>query len=91
MAHQLWLEPALRGSLAVAATSGHAAQAVEPILGWSGVTDWNHTAVWVTRLAGWTVTVVAVSLGAPFWFDMLNKIVNVRLAEKPAEESTRKA
>jgi hypothetical protein len=85
MAHDLWLEPVLRGSLAVAAMSGHAAQAVEPILGWSGVTDWNHTAVWVTRLAGWTVTVVAVSLGAPFWFDMLNKIVNVRLAEKPAQ------
>jgi hypothetical protein len=91
MAHQLWIEPVLRGSLAVAATSGHAVQFVEPILGWSGMTDWSNSAVWVTRLAGWTVTVVAVSLGAPFWFDMLNKIVNVRLAEKPPEESTRKA
>jgi hypothetical protein len=91
MARQLWLEPAFRGSLAAAVMSGHAAQAVEPILGWSGVTDWSHASVWVTRLAGWTVTVVAVSLGAPFWFDMLNKIVNVRLAEKPAEEPTRKA
>jgi hypothetical protein len=90
MAHELWLEPALRASVAAAGISGHAAQAVEPVLGWSGAADWNHPTVWVARVAGWMVTVVAVSMGAPFWFDMLNKIVNVRLAEKPAEASARR-
>jgi hypothetical protein len=27
---------------------------------------------------GWFVSVVAVSLGAPFWFDALNRLVNIR-------------
>lgn len=27
---------------------------------------------------GWLLTVIALSLGAPFWFDMLMKVVNVR-------------
>ena len=91
MAHDLWLEPMLRAGVAAAAISGHAADAVAPILGWSGVTDWNNPSAWMARAAGWLATVVAVSLGAPFWFDMLNKIVNVRLAGKPPEESARKA
>lgn len=29
---------------------------------------------------GWFVSVVAVSLGAPFWFDALNRLVNIRNA-----------
>jgi hypothetical protein len=40
--------------------------------------------VWAWRLLGWFLTIVAVSLGAPFWFDLLNKVVNLRNAgEKP--------
>jgi len=31
------------------------------------------------------ITAIAVALGAPFWFDLLKYIVNVRMAgEKPA-------
>lgn len=33
-------------------------------------------------LPGWILTWLAVSLGAPFWFDMLNKLVNLRAAGK---------
>ena len=33
---------------------------------------------WITRVVGWLLTALAVSLGAPFWFDLLNKFVNVR-------------
>jgi hypothetical protein len=34
---------------------------------------------------GWLLTVIALSLGAPFWFDMLMKVVNVRTnGPKPA-------
>jgi hypothetical protein len=36
---------------------------------------------------GWIITALAVSLGAPFWFDMLNKIMVVRATVKPSEKS----
>jgi len=27
---------------------------------------------------GWLLTALALSLGAPFWFDLFNKLVNMR-------------
>ncbi len=36
---------------------------------------------------GWLFTAIAISLGAPFWFDMLNKIMIVRSTVKPGEKS----
>jgi hypothetical protein len=42
-------------------------------------------------LFGWLLTAVAVSLGAPFWFDMLNKIMVVRSTVKPRENSQEEA
>ena len=30
------------------------------------------------HIIGWLVTALAVSLGAPFWFDLLNRLINVR-------------
>jgi hypothetical protein len=36
---------------------------------------------------GWLITAVAISLGAPFWFDMLNKIMVIRSTVKPTEKS----
>jgi hypothetical protein len=38
-------------------------------------------------LAGWLMTAIAISLGAPFWFDILNKIMVVRGTIKPQEKS----
>lgn len=35
------------------------------------------------KILGLFVTVLAISLGAPFWFDMLNKLTNIRLTGKP--------
>ena len=32
------------------------------------------------HFAGWLLTAIAVSLGAPFWFDLLNKFMNIRAA-----------
>lgn len=43
--------------------------------GWCG---WN----WWTLL-GWAITAVAVSLGAPFWFGLLQNIMNLRNAGPP--------
>jgi hypothetical protein len=40
---------------------------------------------WVLKGLGWLLTALAVSLGAPFWFDLLNKLVDFRGAgKKPA-------
>jgi len=36
---------------------------------------------------GWLLTALAISLGAPFWFDMLNKFIVVRPTVKPKEKS----
>ena len=33
---------------------------------------------WVLKVIGWLITGLAVALGAPFWFDLLNKLVNLR-------------
>ncbi|MDX1940282.1 MAG: hypothetical protein SFU99_07005 [Saprospiraceae bacterium] len=41
---------------------------------------------WLTKVLGWIVTALAISLGAPFWFDLLRKLVNIRNAgKKPGE------
>ncbi|PHN02046.1 hypothetical protein CRP01_33970 [Flavilitoribacter nigricans DSM 23189 = NBRC 102662] len=41
---------------------------------------------WAVKILGWIITAIAISLGAPFWFDLLRKIVNLRsTGEKPAD------
>ena len=37
--------------------------------------------------AGWLITALAVMLGAPFWFDVLNKFMVIRSTVKPREKS----
>lgn len=32
---------------------------------------------WLVRLLGWFITALAISLGAPFWFNILKKIVSI--------------
>jgi hypothetical protein len=46
------------------------------------------TLAWILVIVGWFVTAFAISLGAPFWFDLLNKFIQMRAAVKPAEENT---
>ena len=41
--------------------------------------------IYLAAIAGWLVTACAVSMGAPFWFDVLNKISVVRSTIKPQE------
>jgi hypothetical protein len=41
----------------------------------------------VVSIVGWLLTACAASLGAPFWFDMLNKFIVVRSTIKPHEKS----
>jgi hypothetical protein len=42
---------------------------------------------WLGRLPGWLLTALAITLGAPFWFDLLNKIMVIRSTVKPHEKS----
>lgn len=50
--------------------------------GWA--TFWNCIAI---PILGWLLTALAASLGAPFWFDLLNKVMVIRATVKPAEKS----
>lgn len=44
------------------------------------------------HLVGWVLTAVAASLGAPFWFDILNKFMNVRsVGASPDEKKAAQA
>lgn len=42
---------------------------------------------WALKIIGLSLTAIAVSLGAPFWFDVLNKLINIRSAGKQPERS----
>jgi len=44
---------------------------------------------WPSKLFGILLTWLLVSLGAPFWYDMLSKLVNLRAAGKPPETTTK--
>ena len=39
------------------------------------------------HILGWLLTALAISLGSPFWFDLLNKFIVVRSTVKPKEKS----
>lgn len=47
----------------------------------SGAKAW-----WVAKkIPGWLITALAISLGSPFWFDLLNRLINLRNAGKRPE------
>jgi hypothetical protein len=46
---------------------------------------------WLDVLAGWLATAFAVMLGAPFWFDVLSRIMIIRSTVKPHEKSPEEA
>jgi hypothetical protein len=52
--------------------------------------DWYHSPMAIfAKLIGWLITALAISLGAPFWFDLLSRFVSLRTTgNKPAPAST---
>ena len=59
--------------------------------GWPGVQQeprgaglWNY---FLVPILGWLMTAFAISFGAPFWFDLLNKFMVIRSTIKPQEKS----
>ena len=57
-------------------------------LGWkaAGIPDVVSPGWVLPKLLGILLTALAISMGAPFWFDMLNKVVNIRGAGRAPEE-----
>ena len=47
----------------------------------------DESVSWFMKIIGWLITTVAISLGAPFWFDLLNKFMAARSSIKPKEKS----
>ncbi|MHC1744588.1 MAG: hypothetical protein AB9873_16375 [Syntrophobacteraceae bacterium] len=47
------------------------------------VEAWND---WIAPFLGWLFTALAVTMGAPFWFDVLNKVMSLRSTMKPREK-----
>ena len=83
LAQSLWQEEGLRAGLVSAAQSQPGSTGSDALkslanlnlpLGWSRLPS---TAVdWSLKVAGLLITTLAVSLGAPFWFDFLQRFTN---------------
>lgn len=85
---ELWRNDALRASIAaqaqIAAAGQNTAvleektlQALEAFpIGWDRRPE--DMGGWLKLIVGWLLTIAAVSLGAPFWFDLLGKVANLR-------------
>ena len=41
----------------------------------------------LSMIAGWFVSGIAIAMGAPFWFDLLGKVMNVKNAGKKGKQS----
>ncbi|HEY2054997.1 MAG TPA: hypothetical protein VGH14_13775 [Solirubrobacterales bacterium] len=55
-----------------------------PLL-WGGENVPSGVSGWGTNVLGWLLTIIAISLGAPFWFDALGKLANLRTTGKKPE------
>ena len=55
-------------------------------VGWSRTTL-PQGAEWFNRVLGWFLTAFAATLGAPFWFDVLNRVMVICSTVKPHEKS----
>ena len=59
-------------------------------VGWPARQFHDDNWQWHTPLSmplGWLITALATMLGAPFWFDVLNKFMVIRSTVKPHEKS----
>lgn len=64
---------------------------INTVIGWSKTNDQSWiTAILSTlspsKMLGWIISGIAMAMGAPFWFDLLGKVINVRNAGKSTTE-----
>lgn len=73
------------------ATLQKSIEQVQPVVGWSTFTLPADVWGWVAKIVGLLATTFAVSLGAPFWFDLLNKFMGFRSSGPPPQTSASSA
>jgi hypothetical protein len=83
---------AAQGSAGTQSSAGFAALQqtvvqIQPAIGWSTSTLPADFWGWVLKIVGLLATIFAVSLGAPFWFDVLNKFMTFRSSGAPPQKS----
>jgi hypothetical protein len=62
---------------------------IQPVIGWSSSTLPGDIGSWLLKIVGLLATTFAISLGAPFWFDVLNKFIAFRSSGPPPQPSPR--
>lgn len=64
-----------------------------PPIGWAhdGVRNVPAGWEWLWKILGILISSVAVAMGAPFWFGLLNKLVNLRFTGNPPPDSRQPA
>ena len=99
MAERMWKDDPVRSAVVAQAQAGASAaperdlagaadrvDAVSKVglpLGWRGAAVPEGRAEIVTGVFGWLLTILAISLGAPFWFDTLSRFSRLRSSGKP--------
>lgn len=99
----LWSDESARAALVARAEAAASAEEVQEVttevgelqipLGWSfgdgGPQDfpggWES---WIAKVLGLVITAAALSLGAPFWFDLLGKVARLRSSGAPPPPRT---
>jgi len=86
IAQALWDQPLLIKGLAPPAAEESAVDAFNQLQGLGLPFGWDKEALkyitsgpnWIFAIAGWLITAVATLFGAPFWFDTLQRFVQLR-------------
>jgi hypothetical protein len=95
VASRLWSDKPVRTAVAQRAAaekdSQSAADAVASVdelklpLGWGAGNAPSDVGRVLRRLPGWLITIAALSLGAPFWFDLLSRVARLRGSGVPKQ------
>ena len=102
IAEKIWMDDALRSVLTEQASGlieagatdaqleSHFSEALESLpIGWRGGLPKGGTEL-LKSAVGWFITIAAISLGAPFWFDLLGKVAHLKGSgrQRREEQST---
>ena len=85
---RLWNEGTVRAAVATKAKNSarpqDAADAIDQVqqlklpVGWGAANAPDDLGDALGRVPGWLITIAALSLGAPFWFDLLSRVARLR-------------
>jgi hypothetical protein len=56
-------------------------------IGWSKAETQVSGGEWLIRICGWLLSAFAATLGAPFWFDAMSKLINMRASGAPPQKA----